>query len=61
MIKLRVRDYCHECPSFEVDVEKPDTFIIADGDQITFGDTYVRCANEDRCLYVEQWVREHYD
>lgn len=61
MIKLSVREYCHECLLFEADVKKPDTFIIANGNKITFGDTYIRCANENHCLYVEQWVKRHYD
>lgn len=57
MIKLDVKDYCHGCVHFEVDVDTPDIIrSFGSGQILRIGDTTIRCAHKDRCEYVNKWT-----
>lgn len=55
MIKLDVRDYCHRCPNFEVEVTGgPSAAYNTDGEtvEIFMADTVIRCTNAEKCAWV---------
>ena len=55
MIKLEVQDYCQTCPNFEADVERPVT-LYRDAEEITIGDTIIRCENRRICERVKKVI-----
>lgn len=64
MIKLEVREYCHDCMDFEPDVTSPIR-MFGDDDVIIQSDTVVRCEYRGRCeairRYLEKQVGEEHD
>ena len=58
MIKLKVDEYCHKCPSFTSDVESPLVAESFDGSyKIAFGDTIVKCKNADICENIFEYLK----
>ena len=49
MIKLNVKDYCHDCPQFVADSET----LWMNGENLT----YVMCGNRKECQQIEQYLR----
>lgn len=49
-IILDVKDYCQNCPYFEADVEKPETYWFENVPFIV-GDTVIRCQYRKNCEY----------
>lgn len=61
MIKLELKDYCHDCTGFEADVEEPAMlFAIGASEPIKFTDTIIRCAHRKRCEHIVKYVMEGY-
>lgn len=61
MIKLNVAEYCHECPEFEVEIEK-NTVEVYDFDELTTvekTDTIVKCANCEMCDKIRQYLAKY--
>lgn len=54
MIDLVVKDYCHNCPSFEAVTEK----LFADCKVIG---TYIRCENAEQCQCIENYIKQAYE
>lgn len=48
MIKLNVKDYCHNCPQFVADHET----LWMNGENVT----YVMCLNRELCRQIEQYL-----
>lgn len=44
MIKLEIEKYCHDCLSFEAEVESPTLSIYGE-----FGDTIIKCKKHQFC------------
>lgn len=57
MIKLEVESYCHSCPDFEVDVEKPTAYYANFEECETVGDTVIFCENRDRCRRMMEHLK----
>lgn len=51
MIRLEVKDYCHNCPEFQPDVEHPHALRTGHGDVI-LSDTVIRCERTDICEII---------
>lgn len=49
MIKLDVKDYCHDCHHFEAAIEVPDAIIDGFGKLQYLGDYLIRCKHDDIC------------
>ena len=61
MIRLELKDYCHECVGFEADVERPTIFHIDGTIKTIYTDTIIRCKHRDRCAHVVKYVMEGYE
>lgn len=59
MIRLEVKDYCHDCVDFEADVEGPTKLYSVD-DIVAWTDTIVRCKHRNRCANIVKYVVEEY-
>lgn len=59
MISLYVKNYCHDCPEFEPDVEK-DTIYSEDFlmERITYIETNIYCKHKDRCASMIKFLKE---
>lgn len=60
MISLYVKDYCHNCPEFEPDVEK-DTIYSENylmGKRTTHTQTDIYCKHRDRCESMIKFLKE---
>lgn len=57
MIKLVVQPYCHSCPDFEVDVEKPTVYYANFEECETVGDTMIFCEHRDRCRRMMEHLK----
>ena len=67
MIKLKVCDYCHKCPSFDPEVvSRPETAIVTcrypmddELEHITkaYGDTVVMCKDRDKCKAIHEYMK----
>lgn len=60
MISLYVKNYCHNCPEFEPDVEK-DTFYDEDFSGPTMNThtkTDIYCKHRDRCASMIKFLKE---
>lgn len=51
MIRLEVKDYCHNCPEFQPDVEYPHAVRTGHGDMI-ISDFIIRCERTDICAII---------
>ena len=52
MIKLKVEDYCHECPAFEADVDTSGWY----DPQSQEEDTIIRCRYRKRCANMVRYL-----
>lgn len=53
MIRLDVRHYCHKCPYFEAEVEKPiQAMSMEDYEEYIIGDFIITCVNKNLCERV---------
>ena len=57
MIRLDVRDYCHDCPKFEADVDKR----ILTGPQGRIAETVVSCEWSDACREIHKMFEKQND
>lgn len=58
MIKVDVEDYCHDCLSFDADVQHgekmyKDGFY---GPESVVTDTVIRCSYRNRCRSIERYL-----
>ena len=60
MIKLELKDYCHNCIGFEADVKSPSLLFGAGDKLIDYTDTIIRCKHRERCANVVKYVMEGY-
>lgn len=60
MIRLEVKDYCHECVGFEADVESPTIFYGDGVIEVIKTNTIIRCRHRDRCKHAVEYVMEGY-
>lgn len=65
MIRLELKDYCHDCCGFEADVQLPVAlyYTYTNGKcdhEYVHGDTIVRCKHRERCANVVKYVMEGY-
>lgn len=47
MIELKIKDYCQDCPEFDVDI---DEYLRIDG---CAKHTLIRCKHEKKCLSIK--------
>lgn len=60
MISLHIKDYCHNCPEFDPDVEK-DTIYSENylmGKRTTHTQTDIYCKHRDRCASMVEFLEE---
>ena len=62
MIKLRVEEYCHNCPNFSAKVtvkeEELCTGIDMNDPPVRICDTLVTCAHAKRCEGITRYLRK---
>lgn len=65
MIRLDVEQYCHECPDFEPDVQRPEKDILYGSDPsgrslqlVSMSDTIIRCKYRDRCRALSRYLEK---
>lgn len=66
MIKLEVEPYCHECPDFDPDLQRPEQEVInyrEPGSKrlisyVRISDTIVRCKNRIRCQKIQEYLEK---
>lgn len=65
MIKLKVEEYCHDCPDFEADVVKTDKVCVSNYDwltdsrvELTRVETIVTCSHANRCRAVKRYLEK---
>ena len=60
MIRLELKDYCHDCIGFEADVIGP-SLLLGEGDKlIAYTDTIIKCKHRERCANVVKYVMDGY-
>lgn len=60
MIKLDVKDYCQNCPTFDADVVRSDKSYNADAGRFIYvGDTTVRCRHREHCEWLKQELSQN--
>ena len=59
MIKIKVEDYCHNCPEFSPYIGAfGNGGMMLFGETLTdFGDTVVHCENEHRCRVMMEYLK----
>lgn len=55
MIVLEVQDYCHDCPSFEADVQRPEK-MFADYNEVVMSNTIIHCEYRGRCERLKRYL-----
>lgn len=60
MIVLEVQDYCHDCPSFEADVQRPEK-LLTNTNEVIVGNTVVRCEYRNRCERLKRYLERKVD
>ena len=55
MIELKVEEYCHECPSFEPDVDMSNFYDPNTGDSV-ISDKIIRCHYHKRCANMVRYL-----
>lgn len=60
MIKLEIKDYCHDCIGFEADVEGPHILFGRGNKIVDYTDTIIRCEHRKRCANAVNYVMEGY-
>lgn len=62
MIVLEVQDYCHDCSSFEADVQRPEKMLTS-FNEVIISNTIIRCEYRNRCeqlkRYLERKIEHH--
>lgn len=58
MIKLKVEDYCQECPWFEPDTIKAFDMRPTPGRKFGTAETEVVCKGRERCALMAETIRE---
>lgn len=58
MIRIEVEEYCQACRDFTADVIKPDR-VYAGGEEVSIGDTIVRCEYRKRCAGIRRYLEHH--
>ena len=59
MIKLKVEDYCHECPDFDarVNTKVDELFSMEDG-VLKVINTTVTCSHATRCRAIKRYLEK---
>lgn len=63
MIRLELKDYCHDCCGFEAKTIYPDkVYAVGEPDvpYMLIGDTVVTCEHRERCASAVKYVMEGY-
>ena len=56
MIRVDVQEYCDCCYDFEPDVTRPNKYLKDGYDEVTVGDTIVRCTHAKRCEAIRRYL-----
>ena len=56
MIRVDVQEYCDCCCDFEPEVVRPKKYFKDDYDEITVGDTIIRCTHAKRCEAIRRYL-----
>lgn len=56
MIRVDVQEYCDCCCDFEPEVTRPKKYFKDDYDEITVGDTIIRCTHAKRCEAIRRYL-----
>ena len=57
MIHLQVKEFCHNCPAFEAELEKGEVIDSIEHDVETYRtDTVIRCANRKACKTIRNYL-----
>lgn len=64
MIKLEVEPYCHECPDFDPDLQRPEQEVLYSREPgsgrptsyVRISDTIVRCKYRIRCQKIQEYL-----
>lgn len=59
MIRLELKDYCHDCVGFEAEVESPTKLYSMD-EVVVQTDTIVRCKHRHRCAHIAKYIMDGY-
>ena len=57
MIQLDIHEYCHDCPSFEAHVHKPQGYY-SDNIFIPTTDTIISCEHKTYCKHVQKYYEQ---
>lgn len=60
MIRLELKDYCHDCVGFEAEVQSPVIYFTTGCEMAEQTDTIVRCKHHKRCRHVVEYVMDGY-
>lgn len=58
MIRVEVREYCHDCFDFDPNITHPESFMLTDGTTIGQTDTIIRCRDRNKCENIRRYL-EH--
>lgn len=56
MIRLEVREYCHDCFDFDPNVQSPERFYAYSDRVAGQTDTIVRCRSRARCENIRRFL-----
>lgn len=56
MIRVEVREYCHNCFDFEPNVQSPEKFFINSEQVAGQTDTIIRCKNRNCCENLKRYL-----
>ena len=60
MIKLKVAEYCHNCPEFKADVDVDDFGYVTSEGYILNTTTTVKCKYAKRCMSMFDYFKKTY-
>ena len=60
MIKLKVAEYCHDCPEFKADVNVDDFGYVTSSGYILNTSTIVKCEHAKRCQAIFEYFKKSY-
>ena len=55
MLKLQIKEYCHDCDFFDPELEEPVAYF--DGKKVYMEDRLVVCAHQHSCDKIEEYLR----
>lgn len=61
MIKLKVAEYCHNCPDFKADVDVDDFGYKVGDEYCLHTTTTVTCEHAKRCQSIFEYFKKTYD